>query len=1278
MTPSLPACSLSGLRRAVPFALLLLLASGPLAAQQAPQPSAAEAAPPVDARRDAAVAQGGRATKSDDTIVLSPFQVSAAKDQGYYAANTLAGSRMNTNLADLGASISVVTRQQFDDTASTDINDIFRYEVNTEGSLTYTPGVATFRNDGVLDVNAGGTQGNAVASLTNAGANRVRGLGVPSAAINYYPAIGAVPFDSYNTQTVEISRGPNSMLFGLGSPAGIVNQSTAQAQLNKKSASVSLRTDQYGSFRASLNFNQGLIDDKLAIYGAAVHDDRRFDRKPSYDNTDRVYGAVTFKPFSKTTLRANIESYNNDNRRPNTITPRDFVTQWNLAGQPYYDATTHQIMSLATGKQLSVLINNTNNPLSNQTRNFIRSLPNYNPALRGGAPAGQTLSDTNFSTYNGQNIFSDAIFTNTLGFVASTNTPARNVLFVPGIAMTNQGRSTMQIADGQLVNWFQPTFNYKYLANFGTPTNPAANPPTTPTDANIWLNPAWSEIATRGYTASAGWTGLGNGILTTQYRYPGVTDSKIYDWRSININSMNFGTAKNKNYNLEFEQELPGDLFLSAGWFRQDFAQRSNYTVAQLNVATLFVDTNKTLPDGTPNPYFGKPYTQDVDPDSYYTGELDDHYRAMLAWTPDFRRNSNWTRFLGHHQVLALWSRDEAMQTTIRQRLQYLSSTTDAGRYRYLRNPNNNADGSPTGWNRQTTSLRRTFYLAAPSDPNGVVTRSAGVWDPLTYSGDIKVYDYANSQFSTVNMTTGYDDFDAGTGRNQRQVDSQSAGITSYLWNDRLIITAGVRKDDYKARVTNTGLSALTDKDGKVIAPAITNPQKWVNGDFQRSFLFNRWARWNEMSGTTRTLGGVLRPFDNWGAIEARASRGSRFWQFVQSLGFSYNESDNFNPPSAALGDFFGNPLPKPVGEGKDYGVQFSLLEDKLFARFTWFEASNLNENIAAPIVFNRLADNLDTTIFRNWARHIALINTGRDPRLTGFGEGLSQTQEDALKPEIEKIWKQSFDYYAQLPFARGATRSANADGFEAEVNYNPTRNWTMKFTFGKQDTKYDNVLKEYEPWYQKRLAVWTTAKATDYLLPQYQNLTTYTTSGGRQVDITNFWSSFGWRSEVFPETASSNPEDYYNDNLLGQLLFDRDLQGQSVPGQRKYRWSFLTTYNFTEGRLKGFGVGGSQRWEDKAVIGYYGRSTGANGTAIDASDISRPIYDGANYYTDLWVSYRRPILKNKVNMKLQLNVANVFESGGLMPVAVNFDGTPYSFRIVDPRQFTLTATFDF
>jgi outer membrane receptor for monomeric catechols len=121
-----------------------------------------------------------------------------------------------------------------------------------------------------------------------------------------------------------------------------------------------------------------------------------------------------------------------------------------------------------------------------------------------------------------------------------------------------------------------------------------------------------------------------------------------------------------------------------------------------------------------------------------------------------------------------------------------------------------------------------------------------------------------------------------------------------------------------------------------------------------------------------------------------------------------------------------------------------------------------------------------------------------------------------------------------------------------------------------------------------------------------------------------------------------------------------------------------VTRYDFTENRFKGWFVGGAQRWESKSVIGYYGKVSGFNGAQMDVSDTTRPIYDSANYYTDLFVGYQRKIWNNKVGLKVQLNVDNVLENGSLMPVAVNYDGSPYAFRIVDPRRFILSAAFDF
>lgn len=147
-------------------------------------------------------------TAKEAAIVLTPFTVNTSKDKGYFAENTLAGSRLNTNLADLAASITVVTKQQMDDTASLDINDVFKYEASTEGSSSYTPSI-TDRGT-AKDSIAGYSFGNNGDSSTNAQANRVRGLAAPDAAINNFPTNNRIPFDSYNTQSVEITRGPNS------------------------------------------------------------------------------------------------------------------------------------------------------------------------------------------------------------------------------------------------------------------------------------------------------------------------------------------------------------------------------------------------------------------------------------------------------------------------------------------------------------------------------------------------------------------------------------------------------------------------------------------------------------------------------------------------------------------------------------------------------------------------------------------------------------------------------------------------------------------------------------------------------------------------------------------------------------------------------------------------------------------------------------------------------------------------------------------------------------
>src|SRR4051812_3322679 len=62
--------------------------------------------------------------EKDQAIVLSPFVVDASEDVGYRATSTLAGSRIKTDLRDVAAPLTVVTKEFLNDVNAVDINDI--------------------------------------------------------------------------------------------------------------------------------------------------------------------------------------------------------------------------------------------------------------------------------------------------------------------------------------------------------------------------------------------------------------------------------------------------------------------------------------------------------------------------------------------------------------------------------------------------------------------------------------------------------------------------------------------------------------------------------------------------------------------------------------------------------------------------------------------------------------------------------------------------------------------------------------------------------------------------------------------------------------------------------------------------------------------------------------------------------------------------------------------------------------------------------------------------
>jgi len=258
------------------------------------------------------------ADESEEIYELSPFTVEADKIEGYRATSTLAGTRIKTNLRDVASTISVYTKEFLEDTGATSVEELLVYTTGTEvagmgGTLSNTSGSGTFE----LNLSA--------ERFTDNSTTRVRGLAAADNTRNYFASI--IPLDSYNTSQVTVNRGANNILFGLGSPAGIIDRSLSRP-MRIDANEVSIRTDKYGSLRSTFDLNRTLMEEKLNVRLIGLHDWREFRQAGAFDKSRRVYGALDFHPLKNTVIRLNVEMGDRDGSPEVLAPPRDRLSYW--------------------------------------------------------------------------------------------------------------------------------------------------------------------------------------------------------------------------------------------------------------------------------------------------------------------------------------------------------------------------------------------------------------------------------------------------------------------------------------------------------------------------------------------------------------------------------------------------------------------------------------------------------------------------------------------------------------------------------------------------------------------------------------------------------------------------------------------------------------------------------------------------------------------------------------------------------------------------------------
>ncbi len=670
----------------------------------------------------------------DDVYELSPFTVEASSNNGYQATSTLAGTRLNTALKDVAATVSVITPEFLEDTNSDDLQELLVYTANTE-----IPGIGgNFANpDGGTDV-GGITDQQFQRPATN---TRVRGLAAADLTRNYFSTV--VPMDSYNTNRVVINRGANATLFGLGSPAGIINNSTITPYF-RDHGKVSLQVGSYDSMRTSIDLEKVLVEDKLSLRIASLYEDRKYAQDPAFERDERIFLVSEFRLAEGSKFRVSYESGSITANRPRTIPPQDMVSRWfdtapNGIAKPPHDPT-----------------------FNNRLRLF----------FPGGDTTGRTPADVADQQYFGPIGFTFdpvIVYSDPSQSVGNGNLANGSDGFI-AITHPRYGRDITTAFEGF------PGFNFQSFGTIRGYNQLLGGMPGEPRDQN------------------------GNLLSATRDFYVNevIQDTSIFDFRNLLIDGPNKRELEDFDvFSASFEQTFwEGKAGLSYNFNKEEY---SNDFMTILGNGTRFqsiaIDPNLNIPhvkdanlDPIPNPNFGRLM-------------ITAGSRGGTSTTQDDRENNRFTGFvkldatenidgllgqiLGSHTITGLHENAK-------------NNTRNINFQNYMFGPEFNATGNSVNVNN-LSPVGTLVYVSG--DISGQST-AAGA----NASNMSALLDFQSSyNLSILNRDTGlpvirsYDvvsDIPWGGSLNRSEIDSQAIILSSQFLNGHLVTTYGYREDD--------------------------------------------------------------------------------------------------------------------------------------------------------------------------------------------------------------------------------------------------------------------------------------------------------------------------------------------------------------------------------------------------------------------------------------------------------------------------------------------------
>jgi outer membrane receptor protein involved in Fe transport len=1167
--------------------------------------------------------------EEDETIVLSPFEVSAAKDSGYQATETLAGTRIRTDLKDVGAAISVITKDFMNDIGAVDSGTLLQYTANAE--VAGTRGTyAGLGNGTTLDESAN--------LRSPQGSQRIRGLAAADNTRDFF--VTDIPWDGYNISRIDILRGPNSFLFGLGSPAGIVNASLRDAEF-RNTGSVEGRYGSYNSARATFDANQQVIPGMLAIRVAGLYDDQKYEQSGAFQKQRRGYIAARFDPqlfktrTAHTSIKVKVENGKIDADRPRTLPVYDNITPW---------WTQMSKLSLATPYVAG------SNP-----RNVSPWITQYPGNVQQPVWIIDGTSNQLYQIYAGV-----------------VNTGALNAKGVP------QNSSTQIIGTNYAFEQFGLNNVAQYATNASLP-NAGNYRNKTMTDSSVFdfyntlidgpTKSEWERWNAANVDVSQTFLDdrIGINLTFDHQKYRNGSQSLLGGSPTVSIDILQSQAdlSANPNYGRPYALGGPG----SGGSYQSD---RKFYR------ASLFGELRPTdfLHSDLLLKLIGKQRLNG-------TASQEKFYNQNRSWQM-YANSQSWSGYYAQNSGNTSSIADRAPNAII-----YLgASLKNAGAASGANIPGLTAPVTLTSGNvynfastwKNTPGVTYSDAWTVPANLQPMFSATGGasfVTGGADYSGYTQASNPANYVGWNSNFYMNVLAYNNGADqslltkatKSLRQTNSFAASYQGYFLGDALIATLGWRYDEVKTKdATAKGVStnrSILDISSQTFALPKDFPASQIKKGHStsESFVFH----------VNKLLDNVL-----------------KHDPIPVNVGLTFNDSSNFQVTSIRR-DMYGNALADPTGKTREYGVWLSTKDGKFSLRAVKYTTTLTSNDSGLSGIGGQIGGLVQQGL--KW-RNVFLYQLGLYDLASADGGSYRNTWTNAFPNEADpakatdaaitawnniqkwldakgffKVWgfnppaaeflvdrttylsnpgahtppaANVYAYAASAPQGFTVTADTISRGYEFEATYNPLPNWRIAFNASQ-----------------------ATAVRTNFGGPGIDEFMTYMKSQLVNADGT---PAPGGQMPNF-----GGPNGIFNNNWTG--LFStytllKAQQGSNVPEIRKWRYNVVTNYTFNRGILKNVGLGAAYRWQDKVGIGY---PVKANGTF----DMNKPFYGPSEDAVDLWLSYEHKVTK-KIDWRIQLNVRNAFAKDGLIPITVQPDGSWAAARIKPVQEWFLTNTFSF